>query len=559
MTTEDGSATEPTTGSATGSGKQSPDSPDAPSPASPPRRRRPGPVTRRALLLGLGAAGGAGAMYAAMGALGLAPREQPRDFIPPRPGDFSLTGRSAAKVLILGAGVTGLACAYELGKAGYECTVLEARDRIGGRCLTLRGGDRFTEIGDEQQVVRFGEGNYLNAGPARIAQWMLTMDYCRELGVPVEVFINDNAQAYVYTKGMRRPIRTAAYRADIHGYLSELLAKATNAGALDRRLTRADRELLLDFLTEFGDLGRNHEYTGSERRGYAEPPGVAAGTIGPVPSVSQVLGYDLPRALTKAASSEQAAPMFQMVGGMDGLVRAFVRKIGEDRIETGTRVTRIDTMPDRVDVTCEGPDGTTVRSADYCIATLPPHLLARIPGNLGAPVVSALTAAQPTPAGKIGIEYDRRWWEIEDNIFGGATETDLDITRIWYPSYGFFGERGVLVGYYTIGAGSDVYTRLSHRERHRRALTQGKKIHGEKYRTGVLSSASVAWMRQPYIEGAWASFSDPGVLGTLRRPAGRVYFAGDWLTHLNAWIAGALESARAVVTDLHRRVMSEPG
>ena len=531
--------------------------PDQP-PPPPPRRRRPGPVTRRALLLGIGAAGGAGAMYAAMGALGLAPREQKRDFIAPRPGDFSLTGRAAAKVLILGAGVTGLACAYELGKAGYDCTVIEARDRIGGRCFTLRGGDRFTEIGDEQQVVRFGEGGYFNAGPARIAQWMLTMDYCRELGIPVEVFINDNAQAYVYTKGMKAPIRAATYRADMYGYLSELLAKATNAGALDRRLTRADRENLLDFLAEFGDLDRAYRYTGSDRRGYRTPPGVGPGRpLAPVPSVSEVLGYDLPRALTKTASQEQAAPMFQMVGGMDALVRAFAEKVGEDRILTRTKVTRIDTLPDRVDVTCEGPDGTVVHTADYCIATLPPHLLARIPGNLGAPVVSALTAAQPTPAGKIAIEYDRRWWELEDKIFGGSTETDLDITRIWYPSYGFFGERGILIGYYTIGSAKDPFTPLPHRERHRRALTQGKKIHGEKYRTGVLSSASVAWMRQPYIEGAWATFTDPGVLATLRRPAGRVYFAGDWLTNLNAWIAGALESARTVVTDLHRRVLSQ--
>lgn len=519
-----------------------------------------GAVTRRALLVGLGAAGGAGAMYAAMGALGLAPREQPRDFIPPRPGDFTLTGRSAAKVLILGAGAAGLACAYELGKAGYDCTVVEARDRIGGRSLTLRGGDRFTEIGDEQQSVRFGEGGYFNAGPARIAQWMVTMDYCRELGVPVEVFINDNAQAYVYTKGMKQPIRAATYRADMYGYISELLAKATDAGALDRRLTKADKELLLDFLAEFGDLGETRRYTGSDRRGFATPPGVAAGVpFAPVPPVSQVLGYDLPRAFTKTASQEQAAPMFQMVGGMDGLVRALAAKVGEDRVLTGTRVTKIMNLPDRVEVTCAGPDGTTVRTADYCVSTLPPHLAAKIPGNLGAEVTGALAGARPTPAGKIAIEYDRRWWELEDNIFGGGTETDLDITRIWYPSYGFFGERGVLIGYYTIGAGGDVYTPLSHRERHRRALTQGKKIHGEKYRTGVLSSASVAWTRQRHIEGAWASFADPSRLEVLRRPAGRVYFAGDWLTHLNAWIAGALESARSVVTELHRRALSQAG
>lgn len=145
-------------------------------------------MTRRALLVGVGAAGGAGAMFAAMGALGLAPESQERAFVPPRPSDFSLSGRAAAKVLVLGAGIAGLTCAYELGKAGYDCTVLEAADRVGGRNLTLRGGDRLTETGGETQTAVFQEGTYFNAGPGRIAPWMVAMDYCRELGVPIETF-----------------------------------------------------------------------------------------------------------------------------------------------------------------------------------------------------------------------------------------------------------------------------------------------------------------------------------------------------------------------------------
>src|SRR5690606_40023582 len=72
-------------------------------------------------------------------------------------------------------------------------------------------------------------------------------------------------------------------------------------------------------------------------------------------------------------------------------------------------------------------------------------------------------------------------------IFGGSTETDLDITRIWYPSYGFFGRRGILIGYYTIGAAKDPFTELSHRERHRRALTQGKKIRSEEHTSELQS------------------------------------------------------------------------
>ncbi|WP_433244308.1 flavin monoamine oxidase family protein [Streptosporangium sp. CA-135522] len=513
-------------------------------------------MTRRALLVGVGAAGGAGAMFAAMGALGLAPDTQEKAFVPPQPSDFSLSGRGAAKVVILGAGVAGLTCAYELGKAGYDCTVLEAADRVGGRNLTLRGGDRLTETDGETQTAEFEEGTYFNAGPGRIAQWMVTLDYCRELGVPIETFINNNASAYVYTRGMTAPSRARTARADLYGYVAELLAKATHAGALNRRLTGDDRERLAEFLRRFGDIGADLTYRGSTRRGFETYPAVTGGVpIGEPPSLSDVLSAGTGRALTMDFGYEQAMPMFQPVGGMDAIVTALVRAVGRDRITTGAPVTGIKNLPDGVEVTHRGG---TLR-ADYCIATLPPHLLARLPHNLGAPITAALRTPVPIAAGKIGLEYGRRWWEIDDRIYGGITETDLDITHIWYPSYGYHSKSGLVVGYYNTEEDAHLYGKLSHRDRRSRALTQGKKIHGEKYRSELRSSVSIAWQRQPHIEGGWVSWpSHQGAFTLLQRPAGRVYFAGDWLTHLIAWQAGAMESARKAVTELHRRVLSLP-
>ncbi|WP_424535995.1 flavin monoamine oxidase family protein [Sphaerisporangium viridialbum] len=536
----------------------------------PGRRER---LTRRSLLVGIGAAGGAGAMYAAMGVLGLAPSKEtapvrptggaglPDPYVPPQPSDFSLRGGSPAKVLVLGAGVAGLACAYELGKAGYDCTVVEARDRVGGRSLTLRGGDAVTElpagtaaIGETQRVT-FGAGTYFNAGPARIAQWMVTLDYCRELGVPLEVFVNNNASAYVLTAGMKAPVRARTARADAYGYISELLAKATDAGALDAELTGPDKERLLDFLSEFGEIGQARGYTGGERRGYRVNPGVGPGApLGPPPSLTEILSQGLGRMLTMDAGYDQAMPMFQPVGGMDAIVRALAGQVGAGRIRTGTRVTRITNRPEGVEVAVEG--GAPLK-ADYCVAALPPHLLAKIPGNLGADVRSALATPVPLSAGKLGLEYGRRWWEIEDRVYGGATETDLDVGHIWYPSYGFHTERGLVVGYYNTGENAEAYNALSHRERLHRALVQGRKVHGGRYGRDLLSSVSVAWRRQPHIEGSWVRWPSMSGLSLLQRPAGRVYFAGDWLTHLIAWQAGAFESARKVVTELHHRVLKE--
>lgn len=46
--------------------------------------------------------------------------------------------------------------------------MLEFREKAGGRCWTLRGGDRYEELGGAVQEVKFFEGNYLNPGPWRI-------------------------------------------------------------------------------------------------------------------------------------------------------------------------------------------------------------------------------------------------------------------------------------------------------------------------------------------------------------------------------------------------------
>ncbi|WP_066362787.1 flavin monoamine oxidase family protein [Herbidospora mongoliensis] len=497
-----------------------------------------GELTRRALLHGLGAAGGAGAMLAAMGALGLVPGSQSHAFRAPQPGDFSLTGRSPKRVVVLGAGIAGLATAYELRKAGYDVTILEAAKKVGGRNLTLRGGDEITEIGGVTQEAGFRDGTYFNAGPARIAQWMITMDYCRELGVPLEIFVNSNADAYVHTGGKSVRYRTA--RADTYGYLGELLAKATNQGALDADLTAADKTNLLDLLREFGQLGEQFTYEGGERRA----------NTGPIPSVSEVLGYRIPQALFWDLAHDQAMPMFQPVGGMDRIVDALAANVGRHRIKTNTPATRI--TDNGREVVVEYKNGSI--KADFCVATLPPHVLARIPGSLPPEVVQSLGSGFNFSGSKLGLEYGRRWWELDEDIYGGTTETDLDIRTIWYPSHGFHERRGLLVGYYHLLDQADSYDALAPAARLERALKEGEKVHGPRYRKDLLSSISMSWRKRPHIEGMFTAGLQGGL---LEQAHGRVYLAGDWLTDLVAWQAGAFESARKAVLLIHERALKE--
>ena len=283
-------------------------------------------------------------MFATMGAMGLAPTAaaQPRaeSWVPPRTGDFTLTGRSAKKVVVVGAGPAGLTTAYELQKAGYQVTVLEARNRPGGRTLTIRGGDSETDLDGVTQTARFADGIYLNAGAARIAQWMVTMDYLRELGVPYEVFTNANADAYIYNERSGatpgNPVRYRTAKADVHGYTSELLHHAADQGALDQKLTAMDKENLRSYLRSWGSLGSDGTYAGGSNRGFEVYPSAwnEHGTPLPGPgTVSDVLASKVGQYFPFELNWEQSMLMFQPKGGMDTIYRYFVRAIGEHNVK----------------------------------------------------------------------------------------------------------------------------------------------------------------------------------------------------------------------------------
>lgn len=529
-------------------------------------------VSRRRFLQAVGVTGGAGALFATMGALGLAPTAEgapsASSFAPPRPSDFALTGRSARSVVILGGGIAGLASAYELGKAGYRCTILEARSRTGGRNFTVRAGTEQTDLNGNTQRASFSDGVYMNAGPARLAQWMVTLDYCRELGVPIEVFTNQNADAYIYNENSGatpgNPVRYRTAKADVYGYVSELLAKATDQGSLDSMLTVDDKSRLLSFLQRWGAIGNQtsgYAYRNNSNRGYASYPTAwdDLGTLLPGPAaLADVFASQVGRTFNFEFEFDQAMLMFQPVGGMDQIPQALTKAIGPEKIQLGAVVTSINDTTDGAQVTYTDDNGRARSiTADYCIAALPPHLLARIPHNLGSAVQAALSLYRGSPVGKIGLEYQSRWWETDHRIYGGITETDMDLDHIWYPSYGYHGKRGLIIGYYNTGTHATTYGALSPADRVSRAVAQGVKIHGDKYRTELAHAFSMAWHLTPYLEGGWTS----PPIGTpaydlLQQPAGHISFAGDWLSDMVAWQHGAFWSARNTVTSLHTRVMS---
>lgn len=489
--------------------------------------------------------------------------------LPPRPGKF-LEGRGNKSVIVIGAGIAGLTAAYELAQAGYKVTVLEARQRTGGRNWTARQGTTETDLDGVTQRAGFTHGEYMNMGPARLAQHMITVDYCRELGVPLEVFTNQNADGYYFNENVgalsSKPVRHRTAKADYYGYISELLAKALDQGALDQTVTADDKARIIAFLRNFGAIGtqaQGYAYTGGSRRGYDETPGIGPGSVsGPPPSLTDLFQSALGNNFSFEFGWDQAMLMFQPVGGMDQIVKGFERALlrlwPRVSLTLNAPLQEIKNTPEGVEVVVSRNGVPRSYSADFCVCTVPPQILKSIPSNFSSETMAALAYPSIAATGKLGLQYGRRWWEEDENIMGGITNTNMDLGTIWYPSSGFLGRRGVVVGYYNFGAAATAYGDLSPADRLARAVEQGKKIHGDKYGQNIEASFSVAWQKTRYSEGGWVNWPSRtnGQYETLLKGDGQVYFAGDHLSYYTSWQSGAIEAARYAIQSLHTRVLA---
>ncbi len=514
-----------------------------------------GTLSRRDALLAVGAAGGAAAVHAAAQALGLMPAvaaAQPLNLAPGRNGGLH--------VAVLGAGIGGLAAAYELRKAGHRCTVLEASPRAGGRNLTVRRGDVVDELGSRQVCAFDDHPNlYFNAGPARIPGHHRTLlRYCREFGVALELFVNENYSAWVQDDAGfdGKAVRHREYMADARGFMAELLAKSVDAAALAAPLTVDDLERLREFARVYGDLSGGFTYKGSSRGGLVSGGMVTAGVVNTPLDPVQLLNTSFWREFMHWGEFfDQAAPMMQPVGGMDRIVDAFMERVG-DGVQFGCPVQRIALSEDGVDIAYADARGAP-RSlkADYCLNSIPTHLVTGLAHNFPAAYVRALAAPARGKLMKIAFQARRRFWE-DEGIYGGISWTSQDITQIWYPPHDIHGEKGVILGAYVFDydAGARL-ARLTPSERLEAAIRQGEKIHPH-YRRELESGVSVAWHRMNHMLGCAATWTPADMrehFPTLQRPAGRHYMIGDQVSHLPGWQESAIASAHHALADINAR------
>src|SRR5699024_2017297 len=143
------------------------------------------------------------------------------------------------------------------------------------------------------------------------------------------------------------------------------------------------------------------------------------------------------------------ATMMQPVGGMDAIARAFARAVGPV-ITLNAEVTQIRRQGDGARVVWRHRAQRTehVETADHVICTLPLSVLRGIPSSFSNGVAAAIRAPGYVSAVKVAFEAQRRFWELDDGIYGGISWTSRDVTQVWYSPVGIHAQKGIVVGAY---------------------------------------------------------------------------------------------------------------
>ncbi len=563
--------------------------------------------SRRKFLTQVALAGGASALYETMVAMDMINTPSAWDGIP----KYDPTIGQGKSVLILGAGIGGLTTAYILSQHGYRCEILEATSRAGGRNHTARRGSTVIENDGKKETIqecKFDSGIYMNLGPGRLPYHHLrVLGYCQELGVELEPYIMNTAGNLFQTNGKDadekgsglkpyhkkapfdgKPVKYRKLQNDTKGYIAEMLAKAVNQNTLDNDLTEEDKKKLLGLLDVFGPLEQidvdgkkvsTYKYKGSTRAGCGpDPENRNTPNVFYNCEVPEKIPFDVlldsefwNHSFYDPVEFEWQPTLFQPVGGMDKIVEGFLRKVGH-LITYNAPVVEIDAQINVVAITYMDGSERRTKRADYCVSNIPSPILNKIENNFAKDdlkyttnnrVVSFKEAVEGTkffPSCKIGWQCNTRFWENQKyQIYGGISWTNDIIEQIWYPSNGYFSQKGVLTGAYIHGDNAAKFGTFSLEERLRVAKEGGARLHDEFKNDTIVPTdlgMSIAWQYVPYLEGAWPSWNDTGqhddaYYERILRPFKKRFFiVGDQASTLPGWQEGAMMSAEHVVKQI---------
>ncbi len=437
-----------------------------------------------------------------------------------------LTGGARKRVVILGAGMAGLAAGLDLVQAGHEVIILEGQMRPGGRVYTLR--------------APFSDGLHAEAGAGRIpSTHHLTLSYVERYKLTLDPFLPQSGAGVFLWRGARQVTPFGG---------------APDVAKLNVDFSSADRAVGFDGLAHkyFGDL-----LAQIQRLPQDAWPLPALAPLGQIsmadylrakdatPDVIAALctGFEGDSALdfVHDAVSHAAPMLWKIRGGNDLLPHAMADELN-GVIHYGARVTRIAQDDRGVSITYAGAAGSHTVRADRAICTLPYTVLRDIEV---APPWSpakgyAIRNLYMGPVARVYVQTDTRFWEADGR--NGFATVDQPM-EIWSPTLKEPGRRGILMSYIYEDLAAD-YSHQSEDEQVRRSLALFEQIHPG-LRDRVEGATTWSWLNHPWSKGAYTVIRPQDyktVLPHVATVEGRVHFAGEHTSPWMGWIQGALHS-----------------
>jgi monoamine oxidase len=431
-------------------------------------------------------------------------------------------------VLVAGAGLAGLAAAHDLRAMGADVTVIDARDRVGGRVWTLHdgfAGNQHAEAGgdlidDAQHEIR-----------SLAAELGLTLTKILRGGFSY-VRPDSSGRPHIVGRGASRGWeRLAAAVAPITRRYR--LAEQRWDSPIAADIAKRSVAHWLDDIDADGDL----RTTALGLRGFflADPEELSL-----IALVDQFASSDTP----------PRAPMYRIEGGNDRLAATLAAPLA-DRLHLNTELVAVSHRGRGVRASIRTGRAVSAMTADYLVLTLPTAVLRRIPITPALPPQQhdAIARLKYGHATKTLLQFSSRFWRAPGRLraFGSA----LAFGAAWDANEEQRGRPGIL-SLLAGGGASDATQAIVAKSGMPgliRELDWLGAAHGE-----LLGSRQVAWESDPWSRGGYAYFDpafDPALRPWLARPFGRLFFAGEhtsirWQGYMN----GAIESGRRAAEEI---------